>query len=123
MNTTTLHGIPNCDTVKRARAWLTGHGVAHQFHDFKKQGLPDALLDGWLQRLDWEMLLNRKGSTWRLLNEDTRAATTSAAVTRMLMLAQPSLVKRPVVAWADGRLTVGFDPDAWEQAVQAAQAK
>ena len=123
MNTTTLHGIPNCDTVKRARAWLTGHGVAHQFHDFKKQGLPDALLDGWLQRLDWEMLLNRKGSTWRLLNEDTRAATTSAAAARMLMLAQPSLVKRPVVAWADGRLTVGFDPDAWEQAVQAAQAK
>ena len=123
MNTTTLHGIPNCDTVKRARAWLTEHGVAHQFHDFKKQGLPDALLHGWLQRLDWEMLLNRKGSTWRLLNEDTRAATTSAAAARMLMLAQPSLVKRPVVAWADGRLTVGFDPDAWEQAVQAAQAK
>ena len=123
MNTTTLHGIPNCDTVKRARAWLTQHGVAHQFRDFKKQGLPEALLDGWLLRVDWEVLLNRKGSTWRLLGEDTRAATTSAAAARMLMMAQPSLVKRPVVAWPDGRLTVGFDPDAWAQAAQAAQAK
>ncbi len=119
MNTTTLHGIPNCDTVKRARTWLADHGIAHQFHDFKKQGLTPALLDGWLRQLDWELLLNRKGSTWRQLDEDTRAATTSAAAARVLMLAQPSLVKRPVVAWADGRLTVGFDPEAWAQAAQA----
>lgn len=115
--TTTLHGIPNCDTVKRARAWLAEHGVAHDFHDFKKQGLPAALLDGWLQRVGWETLLNRKGTTWRQLDESTRAATTSAAAARTLMLAQPSLVKRPVVAWADGRLTVGFDAEAWAQAL------
>ena len=116
--TTTVHGISNCDTVKRARAWLAERGVAHQFHDFKKQGLPETLLDGWLQREDWEVLLNRKGSTWRQLADDTRTATTSAAAARKLMLAQPSLVKRPVVAWADGRLTVGFDAEGWAQAAR-----
>ena len=115
MKTTTLHGIPNCDTVKRARAWLAEHGIAHQFHDFKKQGLPEALLDAWLQRLDWQVLLNRQGSTWRRLDDATRAATTSAAAARVLMQAQPSLVKRPVVAWADGGLTVGFDAADWHQ--------
>jgi Spx/MgsR family transcriptional regulator len=119
MSTTTLYGIPNCDTVKRARTWLNEHGVAHDFHDFKKQGLPGPLLDGWLQRAGWELLLNRKGTTWRQLDEATRAATTSAAAARPLLLAQPSLVKRPVVAWADGRLTVGFDPAAWAPALQA----
>jgi Spx/MgsR family transcriptional regulator len=106
----TLYGIPNCDTVKRARAWLAGQGAAVQFHDFKKAGLPEAALDAWIAAVGWERLLNRKGTTWRQLDEATRAAVVDATSARALMLAQTSVIKRPVVAWPDGNVTVGFDP-------------
>jgi arsenate reductase (glutaredoxin) len=109
MMDTTLFGIPNCDTVKRARAWLAERGVAHRFHDFKKAGVPPASLDGWLATLGWQRLLNTRGTTWRQLDEATRAAVVDAASARALMLAHPSVIKRPVVAWADGSTTVGFD--------------
>jgi Spx/MgsR family transcriptional regulator len=108
-----LYGIPNCDTVKRARAWLAGHGVAHQFHDFKRQGVPPGQLDLWVQALGWETLLNRKGTTWRQLAAAQRDGVTDAASARALILQAPSLIKRPVVEWADGGITVGFDPEAW----------
>jgi arsenate reductase (glutaredoxin) len=110
---TILYGIPNCDTVKRARAWLTGQGVAHDFHDFKKQGLPADRLDAWLQAAGWETLLNRKGTTWRKLDAAAQAVVADAPTARALMLAQASVVKRPVVEWADGRITVGFDAADW----------
>lgn len=110
----TLYGIPHCDTVKKARTWLTAHGVEHQFHDFKKQGVPEATLDHWLAALGWEPLVNRKGTTWRQLDETTRASVVDAASARALMLAQPSVIKRPVVQWADG-VTVGFDAEAWQR--------
>ncbi len=110
---TTLYGIPNCDTVKRARAWLAEHGVAHHFHDFKKQGLPEDRLDAWLNTVGWETLLNRKGTTWRKLDAATQAAVVDAPSARALMLAQASVVKRPVVEWDDGRITVGFDAAGW----------
>ena len=106
----TLYGIPNCDTVKKARAWLAEHGVAHQFHDFKKAGVPADRLQAWLAGAGWERLLNRQGTTWRKLDEATRAAVTGADSAAALMQAQPSVIKRPVVEWADGGLTVGFDP-------------
>jgi len=109
----TLYGIPNCDTVKKARTWLTDHGLEHQFHDFKKNGVPEAALDQWLTALGWEPLVNRKGTTWRKLDEATRAAVVDAASARALMLVQPSVIKRPVVQWATG-VTVGFDADAWQ---------
>ena len=109
--TTTLYGIPNCDTVKRARAWLAGQGIAHEFHDFKKAGVPEARLDAWLATVGWETLLNRKGTMWRRLDDATRAAVTGADQARALMLAQPSVIKRPVVDWPDGSTTVGFDAD------------
>jgi Spx/MgsR family transcriptional regulator len=108
-----LYGIPNCDTVKRARAWLTGRGVEHIFHDFKRQGVPPDRLDAWLQAVGWETVLNRKGTTWRQLPADQREGTVDAATARALMLAAPSVIKRPVVEWADGRITVGFDPEGW----------
>ena len=111
--TLTLHGIPNCDTVKRARAHLTEAGVAHQFHDFKKAGVPGPALDRWLAAVGWETLLNRKGTTWRGLDDAVKAAVTDAASARALMLAQPSVIKRPVVDWPDGSTTVGFDAAAW----------
>jgi Spx/MgsR family transcriptional regulator len=107
-----LYGIPNCDTVKRARAWLAGQGHEAAFHDFKKAGVPPEALDHWIAALGWERLVNRHGTTWRRLDDATRAAVTDAASARALMLAQPSVIKRPVVDWGTA-LTVGFDAAAW----------
>jgi Spx/MgsR family transcriptional regulator len=110
---TTLYGIPNCDTVKKARTWLTEHGMAHTFHDFKKQGVPAGALDRWLQAAGWETVINRKGTTWRQLDEATRTGVTDASSARAVALAQPSVIKRPVVEWDDGRITVGFNAADW----------
>ncbi len=115
----TAYGIPNCDTVKRARAWLDGQGLAYAFHDFKKSGVPLPGLDLWLAAAGWEALLNRKGSTWRKLDDAQRAAAADEAGARALMLAQPSVIKRPVVQWPDGGISVGFDADDWARRVKA----
>ncbi len=109
----TLYGIPNCDTVKKARAWLTEQGVAHTFHDFKKQGVPPGHLDRWIAAAGWQKLLNRQGTTWRKLAPEVQASAADAAGARALMLEQASVIKRPVVEWADGAVTVGFDPAEW----------
>jgi arsenate reductase (glutaredoxin) len=108
-----VYGIPNCDTVKRARAWLDERGTRYTFHDFKKAGVPQQQLDRWLESTGWETLLNRKGSTWRKLDAAAQALVTDAASARALMLAQPSVIKRPVVEWGDGRISVGFDAVQW----------
>ncbi len=107
---TTLYGIPNCDSVKHARAWLAEQGLAVGFHDFKKQGVPADRLDHWLQAAGWQVLINRQGSTWRQLSPAEQAAVVDAASARALALAQPSAIKRPVVHWADGSVTVGLQP-------------
>jgi Spx/MgsR family transcriptional regulator len=112
--TTTLFGIPNCDTVKRARAWLDAQGVPYTFHDFRKNGLPDAALDRWLHAPGWEALLNRRGTTWRQLDAALRDSVIDAASARAAMAAHPTLIKRPVVEWQPGSVaTVGFDPVEW----------
>ena len=111
----TLYGIPNCDTVKKARAWLAERGVAVTFHDFKKQGVPEAALDRWTAQVGWETLLNRSGTTWRRLDDATRAAVTDAASARALMQTQASVIKRPVVQWPDDSVTVGFSPERFSQ--------
>ena len=108
----TVYGIPNCDTVKKARAWLNTRGVAHDFHDFKKSGVPAEQLAKWERSVGWETLLNRKGTTWRKLEPQVQAGVTGAASAMALMQAQPSVVKRPVVDWGTG-VTVGFDEQAW----------
>lgn len=79
------------------------------FHDFKNAGVPADRIDGWIAAVGWERLLNRQGTTWRKLDEATKATVVDAASARALMLAQPSVIKRPVVAWPDGAITVGFD--------------
>lgn len=112
---TTLYGIPNCDTVKKARTWLAEHGIEHVFHDFKKQGVPEAALDRWLAAAGHERLVNRKGTTWRGLDEATRTAVVDNASARTLLLQHASVIKRPVVEWADGSVTVGFDAADWLQ--------
>jgi len=111
----TLYGIPNCDTVKKARAWLTAHNQPHAFHDFKKQGVPPEQLASWAQSPGWEKLLNRKGTTWRKLDAAAQAAVTNAASAQALMLAHPSVIKRPVVDWGQGEVTVGFDAAVWSE--------
>ena len=109
----TLYGIPNCDTVRRARAWLAEQPVACRFHDFKRDGVPLSRLDAWLAAAGWERLLNRKGTAWRALDEPVRAGVVDSASARAVMLAHASTIKRPVVEWADGAVTVGFDADDW----------
>lgn len=109
----TLYGIPNCDTVKKARTWLTSHGADHRFHDFKKQGVPVEALACWLATVGHEKLVNRKGTTWRGLDEATRSAVVDADGARAVLLQHASVIKRPVVEWADGSITVGFDAADW----------
>jgi arsenate reductase (glutaredoxin) len=115
---TTLYGIPNCDTVKKARAWLDSHGVAYRFHDFKREGVPAAALARWLAEAGHGRLVNRKGTTWRKLGDEDRDAVVDDTSAAQLLIAQPSVIKRPVVEWADGRLTVGFDEAAWALALK-----
>lgn len=108
--TVTVYGIPNCDTVKKARLWLAAQGVDYVFFDFKKMGVPADKLPDWLTALGWDKLVNRKGTTWRKLDIATQAGVVDADTASALILAHPSVVKRPVVVWADGQISVGFDP-------------
>ncbi len=108
-----VYGIPNCDSVKKARSWFSEHGLNHEFHDFKKQGVPAVHLQQWLKSCGWEIVLNRKGTTWRKLDPVTQAAVTDAASAYPLMLEQASVIKRPVIEWPSGAITVGFTPDQW----------
>lgn len=110
--TTTLYGIPNCDTVKKARTWLSDNGYDYSFHDFKKQGLSRELVAGWLEQLDWETLVNHKGTTWRNLPDARKAQVVDKASALELMLENPSVIKRPVLAGA-GPVSVGFSPDLY----------
>ncbi len=123
--TITLYGIPNCDTVKKARAWLAGQGLAYRFHDFKKQGVPEDRLQAWLQAQDWEKLLNRQGTTWRKLAPEVQAGVTDAASAAALLREQSSAIKRPVVEWGEGpsaTLTVGFSEALFTQALRRVAA-
>jgi len=111
----TIYGIPNCDTVKKARTWLADRGLEVAFHDFKKQGVPAELLPAWLAAFGRDKLVNRAGTTWRKLDEATRAGVVDDASATALMLAEPSLIKRPVVRWADGHWTLGFSAQTFEE--------
>ncbi|MFL5295907.1 MAG: ArsC family reductase [Phenylobacterium sp.] len=111
--TATLYGIRNCDTMKKAWTWLDQHGVAYGFHDYKKAGIDRAMLEAWAGSVGWETLLNRSGTTFRALPEDQKAGLTEAKAID-LMLAQPSMIKRPVLD-LDGGLTVGFKPEAYTE--------
>ena len=110
--TTTLYGIRNCDTMKKAWTWLDQHGVAYDFHDYKKQQIARERLEGWVARLGWEVLLNRSGTTFRKLPDADRAGIDAKKAVE-LMLAQPSMIKRPVLEAGD-RLLVGFKPAEYE---------
>ena len=110
-----VYGIPNCDTVKKARAWLTEQGLEHTFHDFKKQGVPAAELDTWIAAVGLETLVNRKGTTWRQLGPEDQAALSQPQTAVTMLVQHASAIKRPVVEWPQGAITVGFDAASWAQ--------
>ena len=112
----TLYGIPNCDTVKKAKAWLTMRGVEYAFHDYKKAGVDAGRIAGWARQVGWQVLLNRAGTTFRKLPEADKADL-DADKAAALMAANPSCIKRPVVE-VDGKLiAVGFKPGEWEEVI------
>lgn len=114
-----LYGIPNCNTVKKARDWLASQGVEYTFHDYKKQGVPADRLRHWVGRLGWEKLVNRQGTTWRKLPDARKAEILDPESAIQLMLDNPSVIRRPVLE-GGGRLLVGFDPAAYQAAFSEA---
>ena len=113
--TVTIYGIKNCDTMKKARTWLDGRGTAYRFHDYKAEGIDRAHLERWCKEVGWETVLNRAGTTFRKLDEaDRQDLDEQKAIA--LMLAQPSMIKRPVLE-AGGNLLIGFKPDLYEAAL------
>jgi arsenate reductase len=116
----TIYGIKNCDTMKKARAWLEKYGVDYVFHDYKSEGIERARLEQWCKEVGWETLLNRAGTTFRKLAESEKAdIDTRKAV--QLMLAQPSMIKRPVLELGGGKLVVGFTPENYRATLGAAK--
>ena len=111
----TIYGIKNCDTMKRARAWLDRHGVDYAFHDYKTAGIERERLQQWTKKLGWETLLNRAGTTFRKLPEKDKIGL-DAGKAVALMLAQPSMIKRPVLELGGGKLLVGFQPEHYSAA-------
>lgn len=115
----TIYGIKNCDTMKKAFAWLDEHGIPYDFHDFKKSGVNSARLHAWCKVLGWKTLLNTRGTTWRKLTPEEQEITTQSKAVQ-LMQTYPSLIKRPVVETAGGHLLVGFEPATWASFVRNA---
>ena len=114
--TITLYGIANCDTVKKARGWLDGQGIAYAFHDYKPAGVDADKLARWVEAVGWEKVLNRSGTTFRKLADGDKTDL-DAAKASTLLLAHPSAIKRPIVEFGDGGLLVGFDPVTWSTAL------
>jgi arsenate reductase len=110
----TLHGIPNCDQVRKARSWLDANGVAYVFHDFRKAGITRDMVGGWLTDTAWDVLINRKGTTWRALADERKSSVTDAESATRLMLESPSIIKRPVLTGVGGTL-VGFSEALYQQ--------
>ena len=110
-----LYGIPNCNTVKKAREWLDQHGVAYEFHDFKKHGLDAQTAENWLTQHPWEKLVNRAGMIWRNLTEVEKSAVTDNASAVNLMLNKTSVIKRPILEDGNKVLALGFDETTYQQ--------
>jgi arsenate reductase len=108
----TLFGIKNCDTIKKARNWLTDQGIEYQFHDFRADGIDQAQIENWLQQADWETVLNRRGTTWRKLDSSIQDSTDRDNVAALLT-EHPAMIKRPILDM-DGEITVGFKPDLYQ---------
>ena len=110
-----LYGIPNCNTVKKARTWLEENGVTYEFHDFKKQGIAEATIQQWLTQAPWDKLVNRAGMTWRNLSDAEKAAVTDNASATQLMLEKTSVIKRPLLVKDSALLALGFDEATYQE--------
>lgn len=110
----TLYGIPNCNSVKKARTFLDASGIPYQFHDVKKQGVTESLVQTWLSQHPWQTLVNRAGTTWRGLDEQSKQLVTDNASAVELMLEKPSVIKRPVLINTSGEVWVGFDEERYQ---------
>jgi len=113
-----VYGIKNCDTVKKALTWLTAHKIAFDFHDYKTQSITESKLKTWAAQVGWEVLLNKKGTTWRKLDEKTQASVTNEKAAIAVMLANTSIIKRPVIEQKNKIMAVGFDEITYEKEVK-----
>ena len=112
-----LYGIPNCDTMKKARRWLDEHGIGYRFHDYKKEGIDEATLRGWAEKVGWETLLNRRGMMWRKLPQEVRDSIDGESAIH-IMLETPSIIRRPVLITGD-RMLVGFSEESYRELLEA----
>lgn len=113
-----MYGIKNCDTIKKARRYLEDNGVSYQFHDYRVDGLDDALLSSFIEQLGWEALVNKRGTTWRKLSDDEKNAVVDAASAKKVLIAEPAMIKRPVLVSADKHYIVGFSANQYQQFTQ-----
>ncbi|GKX58466.1 arsenate reductase [Leminorella grimontii] len=114
MTTYCMYGIKNCDTIKKARRWLEERGVEYRFHDYRADGLDDALLQRFIDALGWEAMLNTRGTTWRKLSDEQKAAASNESGAKALMLEQPAIIKRPLLVKGDAML-LGFSDAGYQQ--------
>lgn len=112
----TVFGIPNCDTMKKARRWLESHDLAYEFHDYKKRGVPETKLRSWVKQAGWETVLNKRGTTWRKLDDNIKSNVNNESAIK-IMLEHPSIIKRPVLE-SGNILLIGFKEDEYQQITQ-----
>ena len=110
-----IYGIPNCDTLKKARRWLEANGVEYDFHDYKKRGVPEKNLKAWVQKAGWEPILNKRGTTWRKLDDELKHNIDNTSAIK-IMLDNPSIIKRPVLE-SNQLLLIGFNEDEYKQLI------
>ncbi|HGF6559174.1 MULTISPECIES: ArsC family reductase [Providencia] len=110
-----MYGIKNCDTIKKARRYLDDNAVSYQFHDYRVDGITDELLSTFLQHIDWETLVNKRGTTWRKLSDEEKNAVVDADSAKKVLLAEPAMIKRPVLVSANGHYLVGFNTDDYKK--------
>lgn len=110
-----MYGIKNCDTIKKARRYLEDNNISYQFHDYRTDGLDDALLSTLISQLGWEVLVNKRGTTWRKLSDEEKNAVVDTESAKKVLLAEPAMIKRPVLVSADDRYLVGFSSDEYQK--------
>ncbi|HFT1681109.1 ArsC family reductase [Providencia stuartii] len=113
-----MYGIKNCDTIKKARRYLEDNGINYQFHDYRVEGIDDALLSTFIAQLGWEVLVNKRGTTWRKLSDAEKNAVVDDESAKKVLLAEPAMIKRPILVSADNRYLVGFSADEYQQFTQ-----
>ncbi|EQB4330519.1 ArsC family reductase [Providencia stuartii] len=113
-----MYGIKNCDTIKKARRYLEDNGINYQFHDYRVEGIDDALLSTLIAQLGWEVLVNKRGTTWRKLSDAEKNAVVDAESAKKVLLAEPAMIKRPILVSADNRYLVGFSANEYQQFTQ-----